>query len=73
MRLGSGLPISKGRPNISDTMVITHIAFCDYYGTVRITWLSGFAMLPCFIALILLTIKIYKWYFKELLIPLAPF
>ncbi len=37
----------------------------DFYGTEKVVWLCALAMLPCFIALIFLFKKIFKWVVRQ--------
>lgn len=41
------------------------LPFSNFYGSNRIMWLSAFALLVCFLALVVLLIKGCKWLFKN--------
>ena len=52
--------------DLGHELSMPRLPFSDITGGMRVTWLNAFALCICFIALLMLTIKIYTWFFKGL-------
>ena len=62
---GAWMPYYKGQvKNLGHELSIPVLPFSDFYGGARVTWLNAFALFVCFIALVLVIIKICRWLFR---------
>ena len=51
--------------NLGHKLSMPALPFSDFYGEDRMLWLNALALFVCFVALLLLLVKIYKWLFKS--------